>query len=272
MQQETSQTSKFKTREEYEAWKAQKTKESEEKRQASNIGEIDISNYYQILELKSGASKEEIKQSYKDLLNVWNPSRFNDEPQLKEKASAKIKEIDDAYENLILHLSSLTENPSPSAQKKNASSTSQEHNQSSSAKEPQLGSRSNYSNTVTPSAQKAVGNRLGFGWGNLLIVISFLQGGLAFFLGFIGGVTTDIIPNRGIGLLLGLFGLSLGIGLLKRKKFGLYLVYVNSIGWIFSGLFMIAQGTDVSIVSGLFVIVLWALWWRYFQRRKELFR
>jgi hypothetical protein len=64
----------------------------------------DNSTYYQILGLKSFVSKEEIKQAYKDLLNVWNPDRFLNEPSLQQKAQQKIKEIDEAYEKLILHM------------------------------------------------------------------------------------------------------------------------------------------------------------------------
>ena len=93
-------SSGFKNREEYEVWKASKIKETQEKRSSQNDNGI----YYQILGIKSSASKEEIKQAYKDLLSVWNPERFHDDPQLKEKASAKIKEIDGAYEKLLVQL------------------------------------------------------------------------------------------------------------------------------------------------------------------------
>lgn len=61
--------------------------------------------YYQILGIKTSASKEEIKQAYMDLLNVWNPDRFANDPNLQQKAREKIKEIDNAYEKLILMVS-----------------------------------------------------------------------------------------------------------------------------------------------------------------------
>ncbi len=99
----------FKNRDEYEEWKAAKIKENQANRSSRN----DNSTYYQILGLTSSASKEEIKQAYKDLLNVWNPERFNDDPQLKEKASAKIKEIDEAYEKLLVHLVAASSTPQP---------------------------------------------------------------------------------------------------------------------------------------------------------------
>jgi len=58
-----------------------------------------MDKYYQILGLNSGASEEEIKQAYRDLVNVWHPDRFSD-PRLKEKANEKLKEINFAYEKL----------------------------------------------------------------------------------------------------------------------------------------------------------------------------
>lgn len=79
----------------------------------------DINKYYEILGLKSGSSKEEIKQAYKDLLNIWNPSKHADDIQLQQKAQEKIKEIDNAYEKILLSLSQIPidENESVQAEK-----------------------------------------------------------------------------------------------------------------------------------------------------------
>jgi len=63
-----------------------------------------INTYYQVLGLKITASKEEVRQAYKDLLTVWNPSRFEDS-HLQNKARKKIKGIDEAYEKLIMYIS-----------------------------------------------------------------------------------------------------------------------------------------------------------------------
>jgi hypothetical protein len=59
-----------------------------------------IDKYYQILGLTPGASKEEIKQAYKDLVKVWHPDRFPNHQRLRNKANKKIKEINIAYESL----------------------------------------------------------------------------------------------------------------------------------------------------------------------------
>ena len=53
----------------------------------------EMDKYYQILGLNPGASEEEIKQAYKDLVNVWHPDRFSNNSRLKEKANEKLREI-----------------------------------------------------------------------------------------------------------------------------------------------------------------------------------
>jgi hypothetical protein len=59
-----------------------------------------IDKYYQILGLNSEASEEEIKQAYRDLVNVWHPDRFPHSQRLREKAHERLIEINVAYENL----------------------------------------------------------------------------------------------------------------------------------------------------------------------------
>lgn len=37
----------------------------------------DMKRYYEILELEPGASPEEVKRAYRDLVKVWHPDRFS---------------------------------------------------------------------------------------------------------------------------------------------------------------------------------------------------
>lgn len=60
----------------------------------------DIREYYRILDLEPGASFEEIKRSYRDLVKVWHPDRFGSDPKLRAKAEEKLKRINLAYEQL----------------------------------------------------------------------------------------------------------------------------------------------------------------------------
>jgi curved DNA-binding protein CbpA len=61
---------------------------------------------FEILELDRGASIDEARQAYKDIVNVWHPDRFSHNPRLKQKAEKKLKEVNLAYETLKTSLSS----------------------------------------------------------------------------------------------------------------------------------------------------------------------
>ena len=53
-----------------------------------------------VLELRGGASFQEIKRAYLDLVLVWHPDRFFHNARVQEKASARLKEINSAYDAL----------------------------------------------------------------------------------------------------------------------------------------------------------------------------
>lgn len=63
-------------------------------------GQTDLKRFYTVLDLPIGASKNEIKQAYRELVKVWHPDRFNHDPKLQTKAEQKMKAINEAYENL----------------------------------------------------------------------------------------------------------------------------------------------------------------------------
>ena len=61
---------------------------------------------YQVLGVSSDASVNEIKQAYKDLVQVWHPDRHAHNPRLQRKAEAKLKAINSAYEIIMESLAS----------------------------------------------------------------------------------------------------------------------------------------------------------------------
>lgn len=61
---------------------------------------MNIDYYYEMLGLKPGASEEEIKETYRDLVKVWHPDRFTHDPELQKKAEEKLKEINQAYQEI----------------------------------------------------------------------------------------------------------------------------------------------------------------------------
>lgn len=56
-------------------------------------------NPYEVLEIKEGASEEEIKQAYRKLARKYHPDQYGDNP-LKELAEDKMRELNEAYEHL----------------------------------------------------------------------------------------------------------------------------------------------------------------------------
>ena len=61
----------------------------------------EIERCCQILGLEADASPEEVKQAYRDLVHVWHPDRFAQNPRLQKKAEAMLKEINGAYEKIL---------------------------------------------------------------------------------------------------------------------------------------------------------------------------
>jgi hypothetical protein len=61
---------------------------------------MDIRKCCDLLDLRPGYSQDELRQSYKDLVQIWHPDRFTHNERLQEKAEAKLKEINQAYEIL----------------------------------------------------------------------------------------------------------------------------------------------------------------------------
>ncbi len=60
-----------------------------------------ITRCYRILGLPPGASQAEIKQAYRDLVQVWHPDRFAHDARLQQKAQNNLKRINEAFEVLL---------------------------------------------------------------------------------------------------------------------------------------------------------------------------
>ena len=83
----------------------------------------DMKRNYEILGLKPGASLEDAKSAYRDLVQVWHPDRFSHNPSLQKKAEEKLKEINGAYESVKTHL----ESPSRNAVQSGTNKSTVEH-------------------------------------------------------------------------------------------------------------------------------------------------
>ncbi len=67
---------------------------------------MNVKKSFEILQLKPGASLEDLKLAYRDMVNVWHPDRFLQNPRLKEKAEQQLQEINQAYEIALAFMSS----------------------------------------------------------------------------------------------------------------------------------------------------------------------
>jgi hypothetical protein len=61
----------------------------------------EFTKYHELLGVKPGVSRRELKAAYRDLAKVWHPDRFTRDPRLQAKAQNKLKEINEAYDQLM---------------------------------------------------------------------------------------------------------------------------------------------------------------------------
>lgn len=67
-----------------------------------------MNNPYEVLGIKEGASEDEIKKAYRELVKKYHPDQYQDNP-LSRLAEEKLREINEAYDYLM-------KNPSPRRQ------------------------------------------------------------------------------------------------------------------------------------------------------------
>ena len=63
----------------------------------------------QVFGLGKDATETEIRNAYRILVKVWQPDRLQDDPELKEEAENKLKDINTAFESLIATSTELIE-------------------------------------------------------------------------------------------------------------------------------------------------------------------
>jgi hypothetical protein len=68
---------------------------------------MDVKRCFKVLEIKETDSLDEIKQAYRDLISIWHPDRYVQNPRLQEKATEKVKELNSAYNYLVSHTSQI---------------------------------------------------------------------------------------------------------------------------------------------------------------------
>ncbi len=65
---------------------------------------MNLQQCLKILELETNSSLQDAKGAYKDLVRVWHPDRFENNPRLKHKAEQKLREINLAYNYFCRHV------------------------------------------------------------------------------------------------------------------------------------------------------------------------
>jgi len=62
-----------------------------------------LRDHYAVLELEEGAPFDEVKRTYRQLLQVWHPDRFTGHSELRQRAERRTQELNNAYAALRNH-------------------------------------------------------------------------------------------------------------------------------------------------------------------------
>ena len=65
---------------------------------------MDFKQCLEILGLKNATSQKQIKAAYRHMVRTWHPDRFPFDAKLRKHAEEKLRNINIAYERLIVHL------------------------------------------------------------------------------------------------------------------------------------------------------------------------
>ena len=128
----------------------------------------EMDKYYEILDLKPGASEEEVKQAYEDLVNIWNPERVSSNPRLQERANEKLKEVNSAYEKLMEHILAFSKQTSSATEEPRMGSEEQRYGDDQPPSEPPTDTTSHQTLGVVP---KRKGTKKAFIFGAMALAL-----------------------------------------------------------------------------------------------------
>ena len=111
---------------------------------------------------------------------------------------------------------------------------------------------------------------LGFGWGNFFIVCAFLQSAFMLLM-FIRAFSTGNAGFQMVALLVSLLSFATGFGLMKRSRYGLYLLYISLLFWLSKGIVNLGGGTPEKVSAGVVSIIGSGLYFLYFLKRSDWF-
>ena len=132
----------------------------------------EINRCYRVLELEPGASLEQVKQAWRELVKVWHPDRFPNDAKLQRKAQERLKEINLAYERLEEFLTSGT--PPPHSRPSSSQSSDTAREQSRQRQESE--SKRTQTSPPPPSPSEQVGSepkksRAGMVWAAIAVIV-----------------------------------------------------------------------------------------------------
>lgn len=67
---------------------------------------LTLEQAFQILEVPSTATWEDVRQAYREMVKVWHPDRFQEDAKFQARATKKIQDINAAYQILEKHFES----------------------------------------------------------------------------------------------------------------------------------------------------------------------
>ena len=150
----------------------------------------ELDKYYAALDLKPGASEDEIKQAYEDLVNIWNPERVSSNPRLQERANEKLKEVNSAYEKLMEHIVAISKEPPPATGGAGTGSEEQRHSDDQPPSEPPTETTTGQTPGVVPK-RKGVKKAFLFG----AIALALLIGISLFYFLFLGHPSRQVLAK-----------------------------------------------------------------------------